>query len=854
MIIRNPEALWLFLALPLFIGLWVWRPGRVSITTLAVRLLVVTLVITALADPTSARIAASSGTTVLLVDQSDSLGAAAKAELRARADAIAGGSGQDGNPIVHVLFFGANVVSPLQEDPSNSTDTTLKSDNTDLAGALQAAQGLIGTGGGRVVLVSDGQQTRGDALAEARALKTNGIRVDTLAQIPPQQPDIWVSNLEVPSTLRQGEEYAAQVVVGSTENVTAQLQLMDGDTVLDSQNVALLPGDNQITLHGQAGNPGIARLRVTVAGQPDAIERNNTAAATALVAPPPRVLLIEGQGGGAAPLQVALRSANIETRVIQAPLLPTQLSQLDVFDGIVLVNVPASDFSLDQMTTLREFVRSEGRGLVATGGRSSFTLGAYKDTPLEEVLPVSMTPPPRPQRADVTMLLIIDQSASMGSSSGISKFDMAKEAAILATESLRNNDRIGVLSFDTQQQWAVEFQQVGTGLSVSQIQEQISQIALGGGTDILGALQVGLSELETQPGQVRHAVLLTDGRSFTTSRTAYQRLIEQARAQNITLSSIAIGDDADTELLQLLAEQGAGRYHFASRPEDIPRLTLLESEIARTEPQVEGDFRAELVAPHPILRNFAPNQIPDLAGYVATTVKPEAELVLDSPQQDPILAVWQYGLGRAVAWTPSVDAPWAPAWQNWPEYGAFWAQLIRYTLPDPDSGPLQVHATVQGDEVLLIADSLAPGGATVDLADTEATITLPDGSTRTITLRQTGPGHYVQSITLPQDGPYAIVVHQQKDNDDHTALTGYVQSYSKEYLHNTGGSELLKQISETTDGQVLSNLDDLQVGKTERNPSGVELWTWLLLAAALLWVVEVAARRGWLRLSNTSTR
>ena len=72
-----------------------------------------------------------------------------------------------------------------------------------------------------------------------------------------------------------------------------------------------------------------------------------------------------------------------------------------------------------------------------------------------------------------------------------------------------------------------------------------------------------------------------------------EHLIEQARANNVTLSAIAIGSDSDTELLSQLAQWGAGRYHFAARPADIPRLTLLESEIARTEPQVEGAFRAE---------------------------------------------------------------------------------------------------------------------------------------------------------------------------------------------------------------------------------------------------------------------
>jgi uncharacterized membrane protein len=507
--------------------------------------------------------------------------------------------------------------------------------------------------------------------------------------------------------------------------------------------------------------------------------------------------------------------------------------------------------TLDQMATLREFVRSEGRGLVATGGRSSFTLGAYKDTPLEEALPVAMDPPPRPERPPVTMLLILDHSLSMGSSVGVSKLDMAKEAALLATESLRKEDRVGILAFDDRQEWAVEFQTLGAGLSLGQVQERISAIQLGGGTDICAALDLGLSTLEQQPGQVRHAVLMTDGQSYLGGRCGpYDLLIERARAHDITLSSIAIGEDADTDLLQELARAGAGRYHFARQPEDIPRLTLIESQIASAEPQIEGDFRANLQAPHPLLRDFTPNQIPKLAGYVGTTIKPEAELVLKSPQDDPVLATWQYGLGRAVAWTPSVEAPWAELWPNWPDYGRFWAQIIRYTLPEPDSGPLQVRALPHGDAVTIAVDSFAPSGEPLDLADTVATITLPDGGSRRIALRQTAPGHYAEEVALPAEGPYAIEVEQLKDGQRRAARAGYVEAPSNEYTPAQNGAALLTRISAATGGRSLSSTavapaPDAASGGTR------ELWPWLLLAAALLWPLELALRRGWLRWRRT---
>jgi Ca-activated chloride channel homolog len=847
MIFRHPQFLFFLVLLPALALVWRLRRGRVSGATLAFRLSIAALLVAALADPVLGRPAPAQGSLVVLLDQSDSLGDAGKAALRARAEALtARHNGQ-----VSTIAFGADAVAELPGEAGPAQAP--RADQTDIAGALRAAHGLLAGAPGRVVLLSDGAQTRGDALAEAQAL---GVPVDTVAIEQPARPEIWIAGLDAPRTLRTDEEYTVTIVAVSTEAAQARLELFENASQLEAQQVSLSPGENRFTYSGRAGAPGIMQLRATIDGAPDTFAQNNSGAATALVAPQPKVLLLESRPGAGARLRAALRPAGVQADLRQAGDLPTQLSELDEYEGIVLLDVPAGDMTLDQMATLREFARSEGRGLVATGGRSSFTLGAYKGTPLEEALPVAMDPPPRPERPPVTLLIILDHSLSMGSSIGVSKFDMAKESALLATESLRREDRLGVLAFDDTQEWVVDFQTLGTGLSLGQIQERIGALQMGGGTDICGALELGLGELERQPGQVRHAVLMTDGQSFLNRGCGpYNELIDRARAQDITLSSIAIGEDADTELLEELARWGAGRYHFAGQPEDIPRLTLIESQIASAEPQIEGEFRANLQAPHPLLRDFTPNQIPRLEGYVGTTIKPEAELVLKSPDDDPVLAAWQYGLGRAVAWTPSVESPWAESWPNWPDYGKFWAQIIRYTLPEPDSGPLQARVTPRADfaggsgvaAATIAVDSFAPSGEAIDLADTVATVTLPDGDTRSIPLRQTAPGHYVADVALPAHGPYAIAVEQRKDDVARTALAGYVQPPSAEYMPSSGGAALLERISAATGGQALSGAEPAQAPVPIPAGGARELWPWLLLAAALLFPLEIAVRRGWLR-------
>lgn len=852
MIFRNPQLLWLLLLLPALVLLWRWRGVRVSFAALVLRLLAVTALVVALADPLLGTAPAPTGPLVVLVDQSDSLGEQGRAALRAQAAQLAGEAGAS----ARVLYFGADVVGGSPAESALEAEASLVPPDpgaTDLAAGLRAARALL-PGGGRVVLLSDGLANRGDALAEARAAAAAGVRVDVLPSLAAGLPDAAITDVIAPRSLRVGEEYPIEIGVryqsgGQAASLAARLQLYEGETLLGDQEVLLVPGAEAFTFRHRAEQPGVVRLRAElIVATGDTFGANNSGAATSLVNPPPRVLLVAASADEAALLNDALGRQGVETSWINPADLPTRLSDLAAYDGMVLIDVPATALSLDQMAGVREFVRSEGRGLVAIGGRNSYTLGGYKGTPLEEALPVTMDPPPRPQRGEIALLLIIDRSASMTAALGVSKFDMAKEAAILATDSLQPVDRIGILAFDTEQLWVVPFQQVGEGAGLAQIQEAIGRLPSGGGTDIEPALAAGLPALAEQPTSVRHAVLLTDGRSFSNNLASYQRLVETARAQEITLSSIAIGVDSDTVLLEQLARWGGGRYYFADQPEDIPRLTLLESEIARADPVVEEPLQATLSQAHPMVRDFAPAELPTLGGYVAVSARETAEVVLRAPEDDPLLAVWQYGLGRAVAWTPTAGAPWAGEWTSWNGFERFWAQVVRYTLPEPDSGPLQVRLEQRPGGARLAVDAIRPGGDPLDLATVNARVTLPDGSQRAFDVRQSAPGRYTQDLALPNAGAYVVSVVLVRDGELEERAVGYVQPVSEEYrqfVEDPGaGQELLAQIAAVTGGELRPALAAPSDEGIPVAAAGEGLAPWLLGLALGLWVLEIGVRRG----------
>ena len=731
---------------------------------------------------------------------------------------------------------------------------------------------------GRLVLLSDGIPTTGDTLDVTAQLVQQNIPVDvlipdinTLQAWKDFQNEISVVSLMVPPVLRQGESFDVEVVAYSetpAPEVTLTLTHPAGETVLAEDVISLEPGLNRFTFNATADDIGPHTYRASIAADDDRFAENNSFSAFAQVFAAPRILIVSEEAETASLFAASLRNSGFEVEAMRPANLPDRLSELEMYDGMVLLNVSAHAFEVEQMISIQEFVRSLGRGLLVTAGRNSFALGRYEDTPLVDILPVTLEPPPREERPPVALMLVIDHSGSMVEEHNepATRLTMAKEAAIRATDILGPADLIGIMMFDNRYEWVVPFQQVSDGAELLEIQQRIARIPAGGGTRILQALEVSIPELIAQEtAAARHAVLFSDGKSFDGQKTIadYNLIVDAALEANITLSTIAIGDGADEDLLSYLAERGRGRYHFADSPEELPALTISESDILRSDALQEGDFKAAIYAPHPLARGiFSPlptpdrNEAPDINGYLAMTPKPEAEVALQVGPGDALLSVWGYGLGRVVAWSSDTGDEWTTSWRDWPDFDRFWGQVVGYTVPAPDLGLLQLDATVEPDgTVILAADGVDSIGQPVEFARTEATLISPNGVENQIRLRQVGSGQYERFLRLSDLGAYQLTVNQSRGDDPDEATTiGFVLTYPDEYgLPSDGaGQPLLEQIAVDTGGQTFSLGQSLRTGASASEESDeltepVELWFWFLLVALILWPLEIAWRR-WTRL------
>ncbi len=894
-ILQNSVALLTLPFLWLIFLLATWRRRFKPFGAFLIRLTILVLIVLALSQPiivpTGVALNETKSTPlILLVDQSASLGEIGQKALRQKATQWATKDSRifyfADRPISDFGFgigdFGLkeerlqNLKSPIQ---NGDVQNQINPEITDLAKALSMGAAL----GNHLVLLSDGVATQGDTLAVAAELAQQHVLVDVL--IPDEatlrdwhggQKEVWLTRLTVPPILRQGEPFVIEVGIQSDSARKITLKLNQDKTVLAEDGVTLQAGDNLFTFKAKADAVGLQSYQAIIAADEDGQPENNRLAAVSQVYLPSKVLVVGDDLPALNRFTDLLRQAGFEPTAISATQLPNRLSELDPYDGMVLLDVSARALLLPQMVAVQEFVRSLGRGLLVTGGRNSLSAGSYEDTPLAELLPLSLEPPPRKERPPVAFLLIIDHSGSMVEGENvITKLAMAKEAAIRATNILGPDDLIGVLMFDNRYEWVVPFQRVSDGAVLLQIQQNIATIPPSGGTRILKALQVGLPELAAQAvvgNGARHAVLLTDGKSFDglDGDNGYEQVLNEALNAHITLSTIAIGNGADRELLAYLAKNGRGRYHFAEVPEELPALTIAESDILRSNSVQEGTFQVSATTPHPMVRGFfnTPQKedvagvIPTLSGYLALTPKsgiggqeenpkskiqnPKSltpEIVLQVGPGDPLLAVWGYGLGRVAVWSADTGQAWAGEWFTWADAPRFWGQTMGYLLPSPDVGLLQLKAEVKADGVVtLIANSLTEIGQPVDLAQTQAQLHTPSGRDISLNLPQVSPGRYQQVVRLPNPGAYQLNVTQAEKR----AMLGFVVPYPAEYAWHAEGSgeSLLRTIATMTGGKILTmTMSPLEETTSENSSAPLELWPWLLGIALLLWPIEIAWRR-----------
>jgi len=780
---------------------------------------------------------------VFLLDHSDSVSLVARERAyRFVAEAVKHLKSGDRH---EVIVFGEEAVvdQPLSNRPSvDRPKAVVSGRGTNIFQAMQLALATVTPGhANRLVMLTDGRQNAGNALAGAQAAKD--ARADIFYVPAPLTftQEVVAEAMLLPQEVKYGEPFQAKVVAWSLKETQARLSLFRNGEFLGSQIVRLTAGKNVFAYRQALDQSGIHVYQAALDVEGDTIEDNNRAVGTVVVRGRPQVLLADRDRSHASSLAAALRSQNIEVTVVEPPGIPKDVAGLQKYDGVVLSNVSSLKLTRPQMAQIRDYVRDHGGGLMMIGGEESFGLGGYYRTPVEEALPVTMEVKQKVEIPSLAVVLSIDRSGSMAMSTDekVTKLDLAKEAAHLVVDLLDERNEVGVMSWDTEFIWDSPMR---GARDKGAIHHAIATIKAGGGTDGYPALKESYQILFDRPALLKHVIFLSDGQM---TRGDFAGLLRRMAKDKITVSTVAIGKDADVQLMVDIAKWGKGRFYYTEDSQTIPRIFTLETQLASKASLVEQPFKPQLTAPnHEAMQDINWKAVPPLGGYVATTVKQNAELVLMSHQEDPVLATWRYGLGRAAAFTSDAKSKWGVLWLRWGDFNKFWAQLTRWTLRSGSRSDTTaiVQRIDQTGEV--VVDAVDGKGEFINFLDSQIGVVAPNRERSVVDLEQIGPGRYRGRFPAPQEGVYLVGMAQRKaERVVGSQLAGLVVPYAQE-LRDLGVDEtLLRELAELTGGSALQEPQDAFLKLRRRSRIAVEIWPWLVGVVALMMVPDIALRR-----------
>ncbi|RUT39611.1 VWA domain-containing protein [Paenibacillus anaericanus] len=706
---------------------------------------------------------------------------------------------------------------------------------THLEKGLQLATSLFGGQGNRhVVLISDGEENIGEVLNGAKLLKERGITVDVLPYDEPDRKDVSVESLQIPEKLYLAESFTFDVLISSTYSGTGELRLYEDNTEIGRKTVALEQGENRFALQGMARAPGLHRYRAEIFAEGDEQSANNANYAFTRVSGSPKVLIVEGKSGTSSNLENVLQSGLIDYSVIDPGLLPSEMAKYAAYDSIIFNNVSGDQVGGKQMEMIEGAVRSYGIGFMMVGGEDSFGMGGYYKTPIEKLLPVSMELEGKREIPSLGLILVIDRSGSMSGD----KIELAKESAMRTVELLRPKDTVGVVAFDDQPWWVVEPQKLDDKDSVI---AKIGSIPSAGGTDIYPAVASATEKILDISAQRKHIILLTDGQSALNS--GYNDLLTTMNEEKITMSTVAVGDDADVQLLQTLAKGAKGRYYLVKDATTLPAIFSREAAMIARTYIVDKPFVPALVQTGD-WQDLLSGGLPKIYGYVAATAKSTAQTVLASPEPDPLLARWQYGSGRSVAWTSDLTGKWSRDWVEWAKFSDLFTEMVKWTFPQFTASPYEVNTVAQGNEVHF--EVKAEGDLVPE--ELEAVVAGEDSQETRIPLVQSSPGVYTGIMEVSSSGSFLINLQGKSGGEsiDGGTGTGFVIPYSPEYhLRTEDSQEKLQTLAELTGGRVLTWENPQAVFEFTTKPyKSLRDWDYALLVAALmLWLADIAVRR-----------
>jgi Ca-activated chloride channel family protein len=822
----RPIFLALLLALPV---LWIWARKKrgTSRASFAVKAVVYAILVAALAGP-RAQLPVRHVAVTLLADTSASMPRESIEESQTLLRNI--DQANSGADLRLVTFAGDAEVHDVPADPQKvaipDNSVPAAGMETDVEGAIDLALSTFPKQGARrIVLVSDGNQTHGDALAAALRARGDGVAIFAVPSGGVSRLPVQLTGISAPEEVFSGERFTVSLELESSQAMAAKISVVSAGQEVASKAVQLQEGSNAEELDGHIVQTGVDSLDVSVTAQGSSQPLDSQAIAVRK----PSVLYISGKDGPSDPLLKTLDEAQIDVQ--KADAFPTDPTNAN-WDAVILDDYPDQPLTDEEGAALTHYV-SLGGGLVFIGGDRNARLAKEPQTQLEKLLPVRGDPNPAPQQP-TALVLVLDKSLSMEGP----KIAMVREAARASIAGLRPIDKVGLIAFDKEFNWVIPLQAVegSTGVNAA-----IDSIQASGGTRIYPAMQAAYDAIAPAQATRKHIILLTDGMSPPGD---LPQLEADAAANRITISTIGVGDDVDSKFLQDIADATRGKSYLIEDPSKITEIVDDETKNLENTEIVEKPVHAVPVRPMELTDGIDFTHSPQLLGFVKTKARTGAETILRTSTGEPLLVRWQFGLGRVAAFLSDSRARWAAGWVGWRSYGSFWPQIVRDMSRHDAMVRTGVRFGEDGAETAVtydIGEGPDKTAATMlkAMGPLSVSATAPDGSVQRIALHETAPDHYEATIQADQSGLYRVAAEGPSNP---LPPVGFVRA--PEELKAAVNVPLLAELSRVTGGAVDPTVAQLLDERGAQGLESEELWPYLLVLALVVNLFELAWRKG----------
>jgi uncharacterized membrane protein len=837
--ILRPEYLWALLLVPVILVLRgrTRREGgaRGWFITL-VRCALVALLALVLAQP-AVRRRSDFVATYFVLDRSASVTDEAKARSLETAKAAIESKKRKEDRAGLIVFGDRAQVEEMPRDDVRVGEifSVVDPQNTDIAAAVRLALSTFPDDAQkRIVLFTDGNETKGSLAEAARRAAAARVPIDVVPLKYRYENEVLLDELTLPRKVEKDEPFQMRINVASLGASQGTLRIFCDGKLIGSKDVALAKGDNVFVFSHMLKEAGFHLFEAQIDGPKDGIVQNNRAQAYTIIEQDAMVLIAGGTPDDVNYVAAAMRDSGILYRTAVAGSLPRDLGEWQSYDAIIFANLAAEHLSPQQMSMIESLVRDLGAGFIMIGGENSFGAGGYLNTPIARLLPVDLDVNQNMVMPNGGVVFLLDHIHCIGNG-------WSKDIACGTLRAMHRMDEFGLMAGG--QNWVVPLESIGDKQTIIQ---RVNACYPGDIQDVNEYIRRAIEAFAARRIGFRHIVLITDGLGNIVPSDASIARLREAR---ITLSVALIEPNGNnTAQLREAARAGGGNFYVVqpSQREMVPQIILRESTRVKKGLFFEDRFTPSVVGASEILEGISPSDIPALNGYNVTSRKSPTEVpMISSPHKDAVLAHWNCGLGKAVAFTSDASGRWGADWVRWPRFNQFWSQAVRWCQRRIPASPYQltIQRGRQEGTAEAIIDAVDPQGRFVNFLAPGGTLVKPGLETEPMTFQQIGPGRYRAAFATDATGGYVVNVRYQEGGKTYLLRGGYVPPYNPEYRRFQDNEPLLTTVAEQTGGRVATPGMDWFAPTGQVAYTSKPLWPLLLAIAVCLLPFDIFVRR-----------